>query len=450
MKVLIVSFDKSLVNKLRKALEGFDVVDVKNGEEALSLASPNVDVVVYDAIAGSVSEEDINNMYRQKFKDAKFVILMDDLFPIDLKNIETPKKVGIPREEADKKVLEAITKEPEVMFALQEPETTPLIEEGFSFRELSLEETTPQMEPIFQETLEELPTEEVVFAYQEAPVVEEKKKLLVFSFDNTLIEVLKEQLLEDYEFIVVSTPKEVKERAKDADVLVFDTVSGMIAQKLLTELSKDETLAKKPYVILIDELFAIDVASIPIENKFSYARESELGQAINKVKELSREGAPALELEELAFPTQEQKVEKPEEIKAEVASILEEIMKETFQVSEPFQEEGEQITARQVEESKELALKPQPEASFYIQETISEVLKLIKERFDKLEELILSRQTQIDTKELADSLLEGIRLNLEEMVRQEVRKALEQLDMVKILREETYKAVKERLKELIT
>ncbi|RMH09161.1 MAG: DNA-binding response regulator, partial [Aquificota bacterium] len=284
MKVLIVSFDKSLVNKLRKALEGFDVVDVKNGEEALSLASPNVDVVVYDAIAGSVSEEDINNIYRQKFKDSKFVILMDDLFPIDLKNIETPKKVGIPREEADKKVLEAITKEPEVMFALQEPETTPLIEEGFSFRELSLEETTPQMEPIFQETLEELPTEEVVFAYQEAPVVEEKKKLLVFSFDNSLIEVLKEQLLEDYEFIVVSTPKEVKERAKDADVLVFDTVSGMIAQKLLTELSKDETLAKKPYVILIDELFAIDVASIPIENKFSYARESELGQAINKVK----------------------------------------------------------------------------------------------------------------------------------------------------------------------
>ncbi|RMH06848.1 MAG: hypothetical protein D6699_01990 [Aquificota bacterium] len=224
----------------------------------------------------------------------------------------------------------------------------------------------------------------------------------------------------------------------------------MIAQKLLTELSKDETLAKKPYVILIDELFAIDVDSIPIENKFSYARESELGQAIKKVKELSREGAPALEPEGLAFSTQEQRVEKPEEIKAEVASILEEIMKETFQVSEPFQEEGEQITARQVEESKELALKPQPEASFYIQETISEVLKLIKERFDKLEELILSRQTQIDTKELADSLLEGIRLNLEEMVRQEVRKALEQLDMAKIIREETYKAVKERLKELIT
>jgi hypothetical protein len=39
MKVLIVSFDRSLVKQLRNALGGYEVMDVKNVEEALNLAT---------------------------------------------------------------------------------------------------------------------------------------------------------------------------------------------------------------------------------------------------------------------------------------------------------------------------------------------------------------------------------------------------------------------------
>lgn len=457
MKVLIVSFDKGLVAKLKKVLEGFDVIDVKNGEEALNLASPNIDVVVYDAIAGSVSEEDINNMYKQKFKDSKFVILIDDLFPVDLNNIETPKKVGIPREKAEESILEAITKEPEAV-AFQEKEITPVfvqeetpqvLEEGLSFREISFEEQSPELELTSNEMLQE--------ASFELPMHEEKlpvgkMTLLLFSFDSTIIETLKEHLSEDYEFILTSLPKDVKERAKDADVLVFDTVSGMIAQKLLIDLSKDEALSKKPYVILIDELFAIDVSSIPIENKFSYARESELSRAIEKLKELAKgklfaeetkEESPSWELESLTIPAEEQGVKEAEEVMSEASSLLEKIIEESFQVSEPTQE---------ATESRELLpqLQPEPAHTKESSQDISNVIELINERFSRLEELLSSRNVQVDAKELANTIIEGLRYDLEEVVRQEVRKAIEQLNLLKILREETYKAVKERLNELIT
>jgi DNA-binding NarL/FixJ family response regulator len=92
MKVLIVSFDRNLVKRLKDALSEYEVMDVKNGEDALSLATPYFDVIIYDAISGALSEEDINNMYQQKFKDAKFVVLVDDLFPINAKNLKPQKK----------------------------------------------------------------------------------------------------------------------------------------------------------------------------------------------------------------------------------------------------------------------------------------------------------------------------------------------------------------------
>jgi DNA-binding NarL/FixJ family response regulator len=109
MKVLIVSFDRSLVKQLKNALSEYEVMDVKNGEEALSLAIPYFDVIIYDAISGALSEEDINNMYLQKFKDAKFVVLVDDLFPINAQNLKPQKKMLIPRESTPDQVLSAIT-----------------------------------------------------------------------------------------------------------------------------------------------------------------------------------------------------------------------------------------------------------------------------------------------------------------------------------------------------
>jgi DNA-binding response OmpR family regulator len=42
MKVLIVSFDRNLVKRLKDALSEYEVMDVKNGEEALSLSNSHI------------------------------------------------------------------------------------------------------------------------------------------------------------------------------------------------------------------------------------------------------------------------------------------------------------------------------------------------------------------------------------------------------------------------
>ncbi|MGB9873832.1 MAG: hypothetical protein ACPLRS_02565, partial [Hydrogenobacter sp.] len=73
MKVLVVSFDKSLVKGIKEALKEYEVIDVKNGEEAVNTVQ-SADVIIYDAISGSISEEDINKMYQSKFKDAKYIV----------------------------------------------------------------------------------------------------------------------------------------------------------------------------------------------------------------------------------------------------------------------------------------------------------------------------------------------------------------------------------------
>ena len=73
MNILIVSFDKSLVKKLRDALKEYNVIDVKNGEEAINTVSSFIDIVIYDAVSGSISEEDINCMYKHKYKDSKYI-----------------------------------------------------------------------------------------------------------------------------------------------------------------------------------------------------------------------------------------------------------------------------------------------------------------------------------------------------------------------------------------
>jgi flagellar biosynthesis component FlhA len=64
-------------------LSGYEVKNVKNGEEALSLVATHFDMIIYDAISEALSEKDINNMYQQKFNDARFMVLVDDLFPIN-------------------------------------------------------------------------------------------------------------------------------------------------------------------------------------------------------------------------------------------------------------------------------------------------------------------------------------------------------------------------------
>ena len=104
MKILLVTFDKEMEKKVRELLKDHQIITAKNGEEALLLnIAKDVDVVIYDALAGGIAEDDINKLYDEGFQNVPFIILMDDLFPIDPENIKPKLKKIISREvEVDK------------------------------------------------------------------------------------------------------------------------------------------------------------------------------------------------------------------------------------------------------------------------------------------------------------------------------------------------------------
>ncbi len=408
MKILLVSFDKTLVKKIKEVLKEYEVVDVKNGEEAINTVSPNVDLVIYDAISGSISEEDINNMYQKKFKDAKYIILVDELFPVDMANIEVEKKVKLIRDEAVHKIKQAIIEEPTV-------------EEMPALGSFQLE--TPYIETHYQEE-------------KPAPMAQ-GTKVLVVSFDNNLIDKIRMALGNEYDLIITKNAKEAMEKAKDASVIIYDTISGMIAQKALSDMATKEETSEKPYVILLDDLFAIDVDKIPLRNKYSFSREAELARAMEKVKELSEKPqaieAPIVEMSTFE-PITEQKVEEPS---GEVLELLDELLKEKEETKEELPSEVEP-TVQEIPTEK----MPAEELSFEIKPIIE------KKVADSIKEVL-------SQKLIEDALLESLKgipilQTVEKTIKEEISKQLSLIDINSIIREEVSRILNERLRELIT
>ncbi len=467
MNILIVSFDKSLINKVKEVLKDYNVMDVKNGEEAINTVSSYMDVVIYDAVSGSISEEDINNMYKQKFKDSKYIILVDDLFPVDMNNIMPPKKIKVMRDEVLAKIIDAIVSEPEVVEEQPQDLLSEQLEEVPSGEDLS---TYTENMVGFREFDLELPIEPAL------PQEEGKlhKKLLLVSFDTALINNVREALSEKIDILEAKGIKEALEKAKDADIILFDTISGMLAYRTLMDMSKDEILAKKPYVLLIDELFTIDVESIPLEKKYSFAREAELSKAIEKIIELA-EGYPIehpaeamLETPPLEepLPMELEPVFTEEEDKG-IMGLLEELVGASVEEEKPpaFVEEEPKMLEEpsipesisytsSVEEVPEMREEPVISEGIVHMEKIAEsfatALKdLIKEQLsqEKLHSTLLSI---LSPEEITRQLSSALERKLEEVLREKVNEVLSKVDVSRIVREEAYKVLKERLNELIT
>ncbi len=464
MNILIVSFDKSLVKKLRDALKEYNVIEVKNGEEAINTVSSFIDIVIYDAVSGSISEEDINSMYKSKFKDSKYIVLVDDLFPVYMNNILPPKKVKFMRDEAVEKIRDAIVQEPGVGYETQTEEAFDLqtqledintstiegYEDIFGFGNV-LEE------PASQTTYEESPMLDK-FAFEEVkeqqiPSMSRGRKLLVISFDTDIINNIKDALSSTVEVVEAKNIREAMEKVKEADIILFDTISGMLAYRTLMDMSKQEELRQKPYVLLIDELFTIDVDSIPLEKKYTFARTTELSKAIQKVLELSREAPPETKME---MPTPSHEVE----------DITKELLESLIapQEASPFEDiTGEeptfQETALQEEPFKEYFKeelvpeeKPQ-EAPLAQTANLEDIANLLKEAIkdqlsqEKLYSVISQAVRYEDLKAHISGLIEK---KMEEMLKAQIEEVFSKIDIAKIVREEAYKALKERLKELIT
>ncbi|MFN3263807.1 MAG: hypothetical protein ACK42C_02765 [Aquificaceae bacterium] len=449
MNVLIVSFDKNLVNRLREVLGEHNVVDVKNGEEAINTVSSYMDVVIYDAVSGSISEEDINNMFRQKFKDSKYIVLVDDLFPVDMNNIMPPRKIKVMRDEAVEKIPTALFEEageekPESLISEEEaalllPESVVSFEEKGATQEAGMEE---------------------VFGFRELELSTSRKKLLLVSFDTSLINNIKEALSDRVDIVEAKNVKEAIEKAREADIILFDTISGMLAYRTLSDMAKDDFLARKPYVLLIDELFTIDVGSIPLERKFTFAREAELSKALEKIAELLEE-APAeypaeavqeTPLLEERLPTDLQPATLQEEDRS-IMSLLEEI------IGAGFEETGEQekmSLSPEEEKTPEVAITeeaPVSQSMPYMENVAESRAMAIREviREELSQEKVYSALSHIlSPEEIGRQLSTVLERKLEQILREKVSEVLSGIDVSKIVREEAYRVMKERLSELIT
>jgi len=403
MKILIVSFDKTLVDSLKEHLAQHEVYTAKNAEEAITLSPPDVDLIIFDAISGAISEEEINQLYTKKFKNQKYVILYDELFPVDPKNIQPPNKILVLRDSPPEEIIQK---------ALEEKPGEEIREEG-----IEIGATVPVEEEI-KEVEQPQPKEEVKEEVQEKSG---RAKVLVVSFDKKLTDNITNALKEEYNVEVVRNIKSVKEKGLEADVIIYDAISGSIAEKNLMELSEVPQLREKHFIILVDELFPIDVDKINLPNKTVLSRDAgveAIASEVDKVAPKVKEEEKPRELETLA--ELEEKVEEKTEV--ESPSIVEKKPKEV------------------IEEKKE-------ESAPVIQE-LSE--KLSDEKF--IRSLLLeaiSKELQGVREEIKAEVRDYIKGALESVIREELERAFAEVGVANIIREETRKIVEEKIKELL-
>jgi DNA-binding NarL/FixJ family response regulator len=464
MKVLIVSFDRNLVKQLKNALSEYEVMDVKNGEEALSLATPYFDVIIYDAISGALSEEDINNMYQQKFKDAKFVVLVDDLFPINAKNLRPQKKMLIPRESTPDQILSA------VMAPAQETEEyqLPTLELEIETHKQTVEvlEGAIEITPSEQESVETLAFEEGFKLAEAHPESKEevsqyipesvnpKKKVAVVSFDSTLVDSITPLLSENFEPVVIRSFRDLESLLKDVDGVIFDAISGLAAKKRLMELAKYQDIAQKPFLVLIDELFNINIDDVPLRNKHAISREESPKKIVEKFKEiivpLKEEETTLIKMLGELLEKQEAVQEKEEGVEVEeFPQIIKEVEMPKLEESQLPMEES--VLKEQKEETTPISQIP-------IKEAVP-MVNVSEQKTERLEDVLRSLPLE-DVKKLIEEAIkeeikkafEGFNLGdlVRELLREELKKGIESVPLEGIIKEITYQVLQERLRELIT
>jgi len=491
MKVLVVSFDKTLTESLVSALSGHEVHVAKNTEEAIKMMPSDIEGVIYDAISGAISEEDINTLYTKKFSNARYVILYDELFPVDANNIIVPQKILIPRDESPEEIVRKLEE-----FPVEEPqeETPPAPAEEISTEapeEFEIEttsfETSAVPEAVIEEAAEsvEEAIKEIEASQEEKPDAEEGaageespekvqpsgvRRILIVSFDQTLVDSLESVLGANYEISSVKTVKQALEEGKKADMIVFDAISGVIAEKGLVDMAGDPDLSQKFYLILIDDLFPINVDSIPLERKVAVSRDTDPGRLKEIVEEnlsstplAEREVSEQPEAESL--PSEEEAVAQEEPPEVEITPQTPQIPEVEVTAEEPPQEEeipalatleriieekglGEDKSEEEPEEAEEKAGEtspPQTAPTVHIPQ--EQIARLIEEAVSR--SLSEERVREIFS-QIVGERVEGVKDMISEIIRKEVERAFEEMDIRNIIRQATYQVLKERLEELIS
>jgi hypothetical protein len=237
MKILVSSFDRLLIEKLQHLLSGENVIFVKNGEEAIKNAPKDIDIIIYDAVSGLVSENDLNSLFEKAYRNSKYIVLMDDLFPIDPDNLKIPGKIIISRDRELPVLPELVKKYKELIT---------------SNKNVSIDKSVNEYSLKTQGNYE--------YDKESHTGVE----ISVISKDKELLDNIK-SALENIAYIKIFSPEQInKDEILNSDIIIYDTTEGVSAARELINMYQNANI---PVIIVLDDMFPIDISRIPIVKK---------------------------------------------------------------------------------------------------------------------------------------------------------------------------------------
>ena len=237
MKILVSSFDRLLIEKLQHLLSGENVIFVKNGEEAIRNAPKDIDIIIYDAVSGLVSENDLNSLFEKAYRNSKYIVLMDDLFPIDPDNLKIPGKIIISRDRELPVLPELVKKYKELIT---------------SNKNVSIDKSVNEYSLKTQGNYE--------YDKESHTGVE----ISVISKDKELLDNIK-SALENIAYIKIFSPEQInKDEILNSDIIIYDTTEGVSVARELINMYQNANI---PVIIVLDDMFPIDISRIPIVKK---------------------------------------------------------------------------------------------------------------------------------------------------------------------------------------
>ncbi|MFP3294324.1 MAG: hypothetical protein RXN80_03225 [Hydrogenobaculum sp.] len=237
MKILVSSFDRLLIEKLQHLLSGENVIFVKNGEEAIRNAPKDIDIIIYDAVSGLVSENDLNSLFEKAYRNSKYIVLMDDLFPIDPDNLKIPGKIIISRDRELSVLPELVKKYKELITSNKNVS-----------RDKSVNEYSLKTQGNYEYDKESHTGVEIS----------------VISRDKELLDNIK-STLENIAYLKIFSPEQInKDEILNSDIIIYDTTEGVSAARELINMYQNANI---PVIIVLDDMFPIDISRIPIVKK---------------------------------------------------------------------------------------------------------------------------------------------------------------------------------------
>jgi len=274
------------------------------------------------------------------------------------------------------------------------------------------------------------------------------------SFDSTLVDSITPLLSENFEPVAVRSYRDLESILKDVDGVIFDAISGLAAKKRLMELAKDQDIAQKPFLVLIDELFNINIDDVPLKNKHVISREESPKEIVEKFKEilvsLKEEETTLIQMLGELLEKQEVVQEKEKDVEPE----------EFLQIIKEFEMPKLEESPLPMEEFafKEQKEEPTPVPQIPIEEVLP-IVSASEQKTERLEDVLKGVSLEDIKKVIEETIKEEIKKALEgfnpsdlvrELLREELKKSIESIPLESIIKEITYQALRERLRELIT